>query len=1504
MKRIISIFLTAFLFCTPAIETAIAFGENNIDSAEKSIEESVERSGAEYSVLEDISIADIFTTEGANPANIIVKPNPNPQGWETASFKEYGSTLESLKAAMFDLYSYGNNRDFILYIGSRVVADSAMAGRNALATGPSDVSFYSLKGRVNTIVFTGTTEDSLSNEMVSSGPNGSTSTSARLVLGDVDFGTNIVFRNITYRFDTAFMNGHNFISKGSSYHVGTSYTKLYGGSNNSDLEGSPVIEINSTGGTNWQRVFGGNQSGGVLNGSPRIIVNSTQREISSLSGGAYIGTINGSTTVHIKDAYSIDSYFGGGYGESAGNAANVTGNVATSISVDNSGSEFTMPSDFYGGVNYGNIGGTVRNFISGHGKWANTTARFIGGSAHGDIGSFKGITAVYTELDISKYSYGRASFEGGNRYSGTITGDIENVIKSAPTESGGIADFHGGGGRDVEKLSKIGIGGSNVDVYDSYTPEKRAELAEVSAKFKVYGNISSKLLSGSFSNGGFIYSTAAGRGGYIEGNTSIELGQLNPEGTTGGPGMAYKGSAPSDTSYSTSANRRGEASMWDIVGGGGYPSDPNIWDIYIKGDTSTVINNAVAKWTYGGSYSGIIEGRSSHTLNGGIVDTLEGGGYRGGRIYGDTQATIRNGQVDWFLTGGGWGDEKIVGNVSTNVYDGYINASLGGTYGWTSSHTVTGNSEVNIYGGNFSGTPRIGNNTLAAGVTNYGYILGNTKMTIDLRNYNGNFVLPTGTSISAGKSPDGSGNLGSSLDNTIELNIYTKPGVDVLNGATIYGDGGVARNTKSGKIFININAPESRIGNIYATEYSNISSGNILRNVEFKVQNAKSISGISGGSGSDNFTNSIAVASSNKVNIGIGEKIDGASEIQSEPIEVTGVGIINFCSLSVKNGANIKAINSGIKNGKLASASDHASTYSEFGDIYLHDGSGLGLEGGDIISAAEMNIHGSATIESPSGTGRVNISGYEVLDESSHLRWIKSSESSEEPLKGTWFGSNNGYRVLTINPDKNSSKKITPHNFSGIEKSTGRTFIGDNDVGTSEYDGFGIVIPGSTIEYEVESPGIFEGRGHVSHDVSEVKENNFPLPLLAIGTEVSGNRVQKGKLIIPKSSGIKPKLSFIPEAEETGSWLYGATISTTELGKEPDKVEEQRDSITVDWIFENIDYSYSAKVKYSNKVGITSKSIIVSEEEAKNIPGASKIMDLTETTGGPFLKHDIDETWITKLQEALGEGEYSRKHVVSYSAGTTPENSEEKSVNVVVVKNNSSISEDRQIAVYAEDISIELKTANNLMDISDLNRHTNAKVFFADGRDEAEPLLSPEVFNDIKNTTEEELLKSVFADYKYSYNGSESSKRVEIEVTGELSFVQVPDMIDFGTQKIFNKQRIYWPEYSGSLTIRDSRGSDRSSWQMRVKEAIPFNNGTDSLSGCLIYIDGSSEQVIGQDETIVANGFMTDNSEYSITDSWGVENDQGIVLSVPVHRQKTGKYSGKLSWTLLDVPNN
>ncbi|AMG51438.1 hypothetical protein AL523_06895 [Enterococcus gallinarum] len=1445
----------------------------------------------------DISLAEQSIKEiiaEADKTKVIAVPSP---AGDDSAYAEYTNSAEGIRQALFDMYQNGNGQEFALYVGSggSLSLPTNLTSKTIPATiDNTNMTFYALQGKVSRLIITGHGDDLITDATTL------TSGSRTVALGtDIYFGSDVVIRNLNYTGTRMYMNGHSLSLNGGSTGNGLA---IYGGSNNGDLTGNPTITVNATGSGTWN-IYGGNQSGGTLTGNTAIVVNNTVGGISTIAGGANIGTIDGNTNVAINRLNgTLGSYYGGGLGTNASNTANVTGNVETTIQTTNT--SFRL-SAFTGGVQYGNIGGTIRSTISGAGGWSGTANRFIGGSFYGNIGSDRSKDAIVTNLDASSYSTGRSEFEGGNRNTGTITGNIVNTVKAGPSASvGGIGDFNGGGGNNVSTLTQSSMGASNTTTYDNYTPEQRAALAEAAASFKVYGDITSHLVSGSFSNGA-IYSTAAGRGGYVEGNTTIEVGTITSDGSPGGDGIAYTGTRPTNLDYSTTNKTRGNASGWDIVGGGGYPG--TAWDIYIKGNTKTILNNTVARWTYGGSFSGVIEGNSSNTLNSGIVDTLEGTGYTGRRVYGDGRTTVNNGQVDWFLSGGGWDDLLVTGNVAVTVYDGVINASLGASYGVASSHTINGNSDNRVFGGNFSGTPRTGSNGFSGGVTNNGRLLGNASLTLDLRDYDGEFALPSGTNISGGNPFNSTNIVGTDSSNTITLNIYTKPGSDALNGATIYGDGGrTASNTRSGKIYMNIQAEGSSIGNLYTTYYSNISSSQILRDVEMRVQGAKSINGISGGNASDNFTNMIVANSSNQVKMSFGENVDGTASYQTDPIAVTGLGIVNFTELNVTNGIKLMANGGDIKNGRSATAVNHATTYHQFGDIHLSKDAGIGISSAtNLISGAKLTVEDKGTIESPPGTGRINLSDFATPDtDKDHLTWLKTTTNdagSRVNSQGTWFGAVSAYQVLTINPTAANAAAITPINFSGIEKATGKTFIGDNDV-TNAANGYGIAIPGSIINYEVETPGVANGIGAISHNVTAVKENNTPLTLQAWGTEQAGTQVQKGRLLIPYTVTELPTLTFTPETQTSGSWVYAGQIKSSKLDSTDQQLTEQPDSEPVDWTSPDGEYSYDISVRYSNKAEVQARNVILTEQEAQSLTKEQAVTYL-EASGRPFFKDTLTDEVLAAIQEPLETAVY-RKQAITFSVGENDQNQEETTVNLVVVKNESVISADRQFAVYAKDVRLTLPEATALTDEAALADYTQATTIFADNRANIPPTVDPQAFAAIQQATEDELLKNVSTAYHYEAGSQRAEKVVNVAVAGELILSSVPTDFDFGQQKVATETQDYWPTITGELAVKDTRGSERSPWRLTVKEQQPLMDGTDQLTDVFRFVTNGQEQMITSGEMIIEETELTENGTYVVNQHWGESQNEGIKLTVPVEQQKVGDYQGTLSWQLVSAPGN
>lgn len=1451
----------------------------------------VKARAADISLAEQ-SIKEII--EEADKTKVIAVPSPAGDG---SAYAEYTNSAEGIRQALFDMYQNGNGQEFALYVGSggSLSLPTNLTSKTIPATvDNTNMTFYALQGKVSRLIITGHGDDPITDATTL------TSGSRTVALGaDIYFGSDVVIRNLNYSGTRMYMNGYSLSLNGGSTGNGLA---IYGGSNNGDLSGNPTITLNATGSGTWN-IYGGNQNGGTLTGNTAIVVNNTVGNISTIAGGANIGTIDGNTSVTINRLNgTLSNYYGGGFGTNASNTANVTGNVETTIQTTNA--SFRL-STFAGGVQYGNINGTIRSTISGAGGWSGISNRFVGGSFYGNIGSDRSKDAIVTNLDASSYSTGRSEFEGGNRNTGTITGNIVNTVKAGPSASvGGIGDFNGGGGNNVSTLTQSSMGASNTTTYDNYTPEQRAALAEAAASFKVYGDITSHLVSGSFSNGA-IYSTAAGRGGYVEGNTTIEVGTITSDGSPGGDGIAYTGSRPTNLDYSTSNKTRGYSSGWDIVGGGGYPG--TAWDIYIKGNTKTILNNTVARWTYGGSFSGVIEGNSSNTLNSGIVDTLEGTGYTGRRVYGDGRTTVNNGQVDWFLSGGGWDDLLVTGNVAVTVYDGVINASLGASYGVASSHTINGNSDNRVFGGNFSGTPRTGSNGFSGGVTNNGRLLGNASLTLDLRNYDGEFALPSGTNISGGNPFNSTNIVGTDSSNTITLNIYTKPGSDALNGATIYGDGGrTASNTRSGKIYMNIQAEGSSIGNLYTTYYSNISSNQILRDVEMRLQGAKSINGISGGNASDNFTNTIVANSSNQVKMNFGENVDGTASYQTDPIAVTGLGIVNFTELNVTNGIKLMANGGDIKNGRSATAANHATTYHQFGDIHLSKDAGIGISSAtNLISGAKLTVEDKGTIESPPGTGRINLSDFATPDtDKDHLTWLKTTTNdagSRVNSQGTWFGAVSAYQVLTINPTAANAAAITPINFSGIEKATGKTFIGDNDV-TNAANGYGIAIPGSIINYEVETPGVANGIGAISHNVTAVKENNTPLTLQAWGTEQAGTQVQKGRLLIPYTVTELPTLTFTPETQTSGSWVYGGQIKSSKLDSTDQQLTEQPDSEPVDWTSPDGEYSYDISVRYSNKAEVQARNVILTEQEAQSLTKEQAVTYL-EASGRPFFKDTLTDEVLDAIQEPLETAVY-RKQAVTFSVGDNDQNQAETTVNLVVVKNESVISADRQFAVYAKDVRLTLPEATALTDEAALADYTQATTIFADNRANVPPTVDPQAFAAIQQATEAELLKNVSTAYHYEAGSQRAEKVVNVAVAGELILSSVPTDFDFGQQKVATETQDYWPTITGELAVKDTRGSERSPWRLTVKEQQPLTDGTDQLTDVFRFVTNGQEQMITSGEMIIEETELTENGTYVVNQHWGESQNEGIKLTVPVEQQKVGDYQGTLSWQLVSAPGN
>ncbi|MBV7391137.1 hypothetical protein KUA55_10630 [Enterococcus sp. ALS3] len=1469
------------------------------------------------------SIKDIIAS--ANQSKVIVVPSPTGDG---NPYHEYDANENGVKQGLFDLYTNGHNNDFVMYFGSNVTLGAAtMAKAVPTAVSAANVTFTALTGKVNQLTITGVSNDPISNDTTS--PTGAKTLS---LPADSFFGNNIILRNIRYSGSRYYMNGYNLNLNGGSY--GTSTSSIFGGTDNGDVTGNPIITVNSTGSGYWD-FYGGNDSGGTLNGSTTLNFNNSSGNLRNLAGGAKVGTINGNTAVTINNLGGeiTDSYYGGGVGNTASATANVTGNVVTNMDVQDQNTKFKLNSNvIYGGVQYGNINGTITTTIAGYGAidgsntgGLTTYPGFIGGSREGNIGSDRQKVAITNNIDFSKYSAGVTPFSGGNNVKGTITGSIKNTVRAGQRDKGALAGVYGGGSRNITTLSAAKLGTSNAvinsanDNFDSLTKEQRKAKAESAADFKVYGNIDLNILGGCVSlDTDPSYTRAAGYGGYIEGDTSVTLGTLTADKSVGGDGLVYSNYTAAynlnNLSYDKTKNTRSYFTGYDVVGGGGTPGDS--WSIYIYGHTKVTMNNVVARWTYGGNFSGVVDAptnssnyASEYVMNAGIADTTEGTGYIAQRTYGSSHTQINYGQVDWFTSGGGWGDWKQYGDASVEFVSGIHNGTVGGTYGYSgvANHVIDGNVSVSILGGDFSGSPsHTSDKAFSAGPSNQGTITGDATLTLDLRTVNGKtFVPPPKVEITAGRHASAINNyikLGKT-GSKVNLNIYAnKDSGDVLKGATIFGDGGnTASDSQMSDVNINIDAPDSTIGTLYATQYSNVASDALLRNVNVKIQRIKSISGISGGNQTDNITNLVASNSAAKnihSNFQIGQQVSDTSEFQTTPILISGVGLINFTSLDIDNKTTLTATTGNIKNGANATVASHSTTYNNFGDITLHDGSGLGiLTNTAFISAGKLSINGENSLESPEGKGKVNISDINFSDPTdARLTWIKNSTTNTMTTQtGSWFGKQSSYQVLTINPTGKNAEKISPLNFKGIEKTTGKTFIGDNDI-TNSQEGYGLMLPGAVYDYQVNTP-IAEGKGFIEHNVAQVTADNKPI-LQVWGSEVANTPVTKGRLVVPAVNKILPTLTFSPD-KSSFSWLYSGEVVSTKVGSSSQIFTEQKNSDPVTWTSADGEYSYSINIKYSNKAEVTAKNAIITEKQAAAIQTKEDVVKLMTASGRPNLQSNLDDQLLALIKQPLAQDQLSRVHDIRFSTGTSTVNQATQDVQLTVVKDDSSIAPDGSFAIVAQDIQLKLVDANNLANLEALNQLTKASVIFADGRSSQVPSLPQATFDEVKGASD---AKTVIANYTFSNSGQSATKDVNISILGTLSLNEVPSKVDFGAQKVSNTVKTYTPTVTGALKVKDTRGVDKQPWRLTLRESDKLADGSNDLSGLFNYTNSQGTVQITDQNIPVEERSAQSNDVIDITQQW--DASYGLHLTVPVEKQLIGDYQGTLTWSLENVPGN
>jgi len=1247
-------------------------------------------------------------------------------------YRSYASGNAGLQSALTELALDGDpDTSYVFYFGADMT--SGISDRFANTGNPG--TFSGLRGKVHGIILTGNAQDLITTTALTAASQASGHRQFTSDLSTATFGSHLIVRNLRYRIGSrTFMNGFDLTIAGNTWQ--TAASTYYGG----DVSGTVTPPQNTV----------------------HLTAYSTGTGVSSFIGGMDTGTLNGNTaiTIHGSSGNSIDIRGGGnGTGTGATSQAHVTGNVSTTITALNAQSGGLR--SFAGGTNFGDIGGNITTTISGPGRMAAnySTATgapiadgyFVGGSRAGSIGTARpqagkidttGLAedyaplltiddyAILNNIDTSEYSFGRLYYVGANTQSGTVTGNVVNIMKAGRGEQGSYSGFQGGGGF----AARIGGGfhsGAQSFTIDGGTGtvsniEAGRARAESMADFRLYGNIVNVVREGSISMGaGAGYFRGAGYGGYVEGDVFSAVGT---------EGIAYQNNNSNYTyrvSLTGGGPWQGHSTSFDLVGGGGAESQHD--SICIVGNTHLIQKEVRARWTYGGMFGGVLLGSSKIELHSGVVDTLEGAGYNAFIQYGDGRSEVHGGQVDWFLCGGSWNDEWHDGNVSVEVMDAppphspIINASMGGTYG-LSGQTISGDSEIMVRGGDFRGLPRDGSPGFSTGPSNAGTIFGSSKMTIDLRGNQHGFATSVANTISAGRRVGAGAGivLGTNSDNTIELNIFTDDeGTDLLSGMNIYGDSGTpTSNTRSGKITFNINAPGSSIGNLFATNYDNLEGTGqrrLMRDVEINLVSAATINGLSSGNGftgtaaTGNTLNNSTVANSAAIGrqaiINIGPQSDNPDDPLGERdtnipangrprvINVGGTGVTGFTEMDI-NRRILSATAGSVKNGGTRAALGTFNEYNEFGHITLHAGEGIDAAGfgivpsaASLIVAGELIVKGAgvAYIQSPGAQDQAIFTDAHVDDTLIWLRIGNAAASTFNPVT-SWFGSTSGWHVFTVNPDRSNAAKITPFNLEGLEDATGRTFIGDNVIPGTGNNGFAVAIPANIYRWNVT-----EGAGMISHNVEVTTSTNMPSAgnhLNAVGTVAKNTPSRSGRIAIP-SDRIpdpinSPTFSFIPDGP-LGEWTRGVQIHRSDcLLTAPQHVnrcttltEDDLRAYMADYLDGNLPriatwtaqgddryFAFDITAQYKNDTQLEARSVIITEEEAAAIASYRDVLDYTQAAGRPFFAHQIDAAFLDVLRTPLDSGQYVRPHPTEYRAGGAgPDNvanTEQKSLTVTI----------------------------------------------------------------------------------------------------------------------------------------------------------------------------------------------------------------------------------------------
>ncbi|MEG1503641.1 MAG: hypothetical protein RSC16_05285 [Enterococcus sp.] len=964
----------------------------------------------------------------------------------------YPVTVDGFKRLLLDIDELGTAEEYEILLDGELDLSQTFVGRDIVAKDPSldTVTFMSIESQLN---FKGRTKD------------------AFLKLPAQSFmGQTASFSNLTLQADELYGNGHRVLFE-NIHHVGKTF--LYGGGSR-NLTGDPTLLFDQVTGGNWE-IYGGNEKG-VVTGNIQINILNMTGTIDRLCGGSVNGKIEGNITTEIDSmaGYLID-YYGGGLGTEA-DPVTVNGEIKNKIASTNP--NFIL-GNFIGGVAVGTTG-KINTQIEGKGSFS-TNGCLVGGSQIGDING--GIT---TSIDSRAFQQGERSYVGGNQKRGAIYGSITNKIYAGSANAGSFKRIDGAGSLEIPKVSLTNSESllPNVDLsdpqkrtseevaYDQLTSDARLSLAKSKTNFLVVGDVATQILGGCVSDGlgrDHIL-TGAGASGVIKGNVYLSLGEAS---------LAYSKSwalrmeqLGKDPNRLTSENFLGGLYGFSVAAGGGSTQQTLETSLYIQGNTTLDIHEALVNYAYGGSFSGIVEGNCQVISRGGQSKNIFGAGGGCYRIYGNSLFEMIDGKIESIGAAGSEKDRRIIGNAEAKISGGEFLGTIVGTYGVASNHLIDGDVKTYISGGRF-----VDNNNpvkIIGSVAKEGMISGDIELQVT-----GEVELPDDSQIIAGRPKEA--NTKNYLGSSDKQIFFTMKTDQQFSGIEIIGDG--SDNIKtiySPKIELIIDAPKSEFALIQGM-VKNSFAGELAHEVAIDIQAAKSISRLIG-SDSTSFTNHLVANSKNNVMLNI-----GAAEINE---------LMNFTHLTISGQLTAQKI----LNGSNATADNFAQNYYQFGEIEL---TGKAILKVTQLKTGSLNAATGSELHSPAGAENIYLD--HLLTES-QLTWRMLTSSGQQTITGNYFGVQSGFAVMTF---INQDQALSPANFIGFDE-YGYSYTGDKN------GNIGCAIAATILDYHVISP-----YGEINYRPMLSENESLPMEVWGNGTNKSG------KVVVPLNSPDPLEITFI-----------------------------------------------------------------------------------------------------------------------------------------------------------------------------------------------------------------------------------------------------------------------------------------------------------------------------------------------------------------------------------------